>query len=144
MLEVAEAVSSVWGVDRVGMHLAPRCDAHSMGDDNPIDTFGYVAEKLGEMGLAFLCTREAFDGTEITPLLKKRFGGVVIANENFTQAQANQQIAEGVVDAVAFGKSMIANPDLVKRFELGAELNKADSSNFYGSGPEGYTDYPTA
>ena len=142
MIEVADAVNSVWGASRVGMHLAPRCDAHSVGDDNALETFGYVAEQLGQRGLAFLCTREAFDGTEITPELKKRFDGVVIANENFTQAQANEKVSQGIVDAVAFGKSYISNPDLVKRFELNADLNKADSATFYGSGPEGYTDYP--
>jgi 2,4-dienoyl-CoA reductase-like NADH-dependent reductase (Old Yellow Enzyme family) len=142
MLQVADAVSSVFGPGKVGMHLAPRCDAHTMGDEDPLATFSYVASELGQRGLAFLCTREAFDGTEITPELKKQFGGVVIANENFSLEQANEKLADNIVDAVAFGKSYIANPDLVKRFELNAELNKADSSTFYGDGPHGYTDYP--
>ena len=58
MLEVADAVISVWGSNRVGMHLAPRGDAHDMGDSNPLATFGYVARELGRRRLAFLCVRE--------------------------------------------------------------------------------------
>ena len=142
MLEVADAVISVWGASRVGMHLAPRCDAHTMGDDDPSATFSYVARELGNRGLAFICTRESFNGTEITPILKEQFGGTVIANESFSREQANTEISSGRVDAVAFGKSFISNPDLVQRFKMGADLTKADSSTFYGDGPEGYTDYP--
>ena len=58
MLEVTDAVVSVWGPGRVGMHLAPRGDTHSMGDSDPAATFGYVARELGRRGIAFLCARE--------------------------------------------------------------------------------------
>ena len=47
MVKVTDAVASVWGAGRVGMHLAPRGDLYSMGDSNPAATFGYVAEQLG-------------------------------------------------------------------------------------------------
>ena len=142
MLEVTDAVISVFGAERVGMHLAPRCDAHSMGDETPLDTFTYVAEELGKRNMAFLCTREYFDGSEITPQLKKHFGGPVIANENFSLEQANQVIADEVVDAVAFGKKIIANPDLLSRFQQATELNEPNPQTFYGDYAEGYTDYP--
>jgi N-ethylmaleimide reductase len=52
-------------------------------------------------------------------------------------------LRSGDADAIAYGKLYIANPDLVARFKVGAQLNKPDSSTFYGSGPKGYTDYPT-
>ena len=58
MLEVVDACIAVWGADRVGLHLAPRCDTHTMGDSNPLATFGYVAEQAGRRKIAFLCTRE--------------------------------------------------------------------------------------
>ena len=142
MLEVTDAVTSVWGASRVGMHLAPRGDAHSMGDSNPTATFGYVAEQLGKRRLAFIAAREAVGPGRIGPELKRKFGGVYIANESFSFETANQAIEDGEADAVAFGKLFIANPDLPKRFALGAPLNTPDSSTFYGSGPQGYTDYP--
>ena len=145
MLEVADAVVSVWGADRVGMHLAPRCDSHDMGDSNPAATFGYVAKELGRRKLAFLCAREAYSHPEIPalgPELKRLFGGNYIANEGFTRESADAALAAGTADAVAFGKTFIANPDLPERLRTGAPLNPQDSATFYGAGPKGYTDYP--
>jgi 2,4-dienoyl-CoA reductase-like NADH-dependent reductase (Old Yellow Enzyme family) len=142
LLEVTDAVASVWGAGRVGMHLAPRGDEHSVGDSNPAATFGYVAEQLGRRGLAFLAARESVGPGRLGPELKRKFGGIYIANEGFSFETANEAIAAGAADAVAFGKLFIANPDLPKRFALGAPLNKPDPSTFYGSGPRGYTDYP--
>lgn len=142
MLEVTDAVVSVWGPDRVGMHLAPRGDAHDMGDSDPLATFSYVARELGRRKLAFLCAREALGEGRIGPQLKKAFGGVYVANEGFTRDTANQVLAAGEADAVAFGVPFIANPDLPERFRRGAALNDADPSTFYAPGPRGYTDYP--
>jgi 2,4-dienoyl-CoA reductase-like NADH-dependent reductase (Old Yellow Enzyme family) len=143
MLEVTDAVASVWGASRVGMHLAPRGDAHSMGDSDPAATFGYVAEQLGRRRLAFIAARESNGPGRIGPDLKRRFGSVYIANEGFSYEDANRTIQAGEADAVAFGKLFIANPDLPRRFALGSPLNTPDSSTFYNSGPHGYTDYPT-
>jgi 2,4-dienoyl-CoA reductase-like NADH-dependent reductase (Old Yellow Enzyme family) len=142
MLDVADAVVSVWGAERVGMHLAPRCDAHTMGDSDRLGTFSYVARELGKKKLAFLCTREALGDDSIGPQLKKEFGGVYIANEGFTQETAAQVLAKGDADAVAFGKLFIANPDLPRRFAENAPLNAPDPSTFYVKGAHGYTDYP--
>jgi len=125
------------------MHLAPRGDAHSMGDSNPASTFGYVAAELGKRGLAFLCVREHEGSDCIGPQLRTAFGGVYIANEGYTLETAQQALAAGQADAVAFGKLMIANPDLVRRFQLGAALNAPQPiPTFYGGGAQGYTDYP--
>jgi len=146
MLEVTDAVISVWGPGRVGMHLAPRGDAYSMGDSNPLATFGYVAEQLGKRKIAFIFTRESLGSNRISPELKKRFGGVLIANEGFNRETAHQVIAAAEADAVAFGKEFIANPDLPHRLHLNAPLNLYHAETFYGYGqPDrkvGYTDYP--
>ncbi|MBX7258259.1 MAG: alkene reductase [Candidatus Hydrogenedentes bacterium] len=142
MLEVADAVVSVWGPGRVGMHIAPRGDAHSMGDSDPKSTFTYVARELGKRKLAFLCAREARREDSLGPQLKAAFGGAYIVNEGFTRASAEETINAGEADAVAFGKQFIANPDLVHRFKLDSLLNDPQPETFYGSGPVGYTDYP--
>ncbi|MBU2964237.1 alkene reductase [Amphritea sp. 2_MG-2023] len=143
MLQVTDACIEVWGKDRVAMHLAPRTDAHDMGDSNPKATFSYVATELGKRGIAFISTREHAADDSLTPLLKELFGGPVIANEKFTKALANQWLADGKADAIAFGVPFIANPDLPKRLELDAELNPPRPELFYTPGAEGYTDYPT-
>jgi 2,4-dienoyl-CoA reductase-like NADH-dependent reductase (Old Yellow Enzyme family) len=142
MMEVTDAVISVWGADRVGMHLAPRCDAHDMGDSDPAALFGHVARELGKRQLAFLCARESHDRPALGPMLKREFGGVFIANEGFTADSARQAISAGDCDAVAFGKPALANPDLVERLRLDLPLNAPDPETFYASGPKGYIDYP--
>lgn len=143
LLEVVDACIDVWGKDRVAVHLSPRMDAHDMGDSTPADTFGYVAQQLGQRGIAFISTREHAAEDSLTPALKQAFGGPVIANEGFNKELANQWIAEGKADAIAFGVPFIANPDLPKRLELDAPLNAARPELFYAKGAEGYTDYPT-
>lgn len=142
MLEAVDAAIGVWGPGRVGLHLAPRGDAHSMGDSDPRATFGYVAEAMGRRGIAFLCAREGLGDNRIGPELKRRFGGVYIANERFTKETAEAVVASGEADAVAFGQLFIANPDLPARFAKDAPLNAPEPTTFYASGPKGYTDYP--
>lgn len=142
MLEVADAVISVWGHDHVGMHLAPRGDAHDMGDSNPLATFGYVAGELGKRGIAFLCVRESLGENRIGPKLKVAFGGRYIANEKFTYETATQVLEAGEADAVAFGVPFLANPDLPERFRRNIPLNVPDPATFYAPGPNGYIDYP--
>ena len=124
MLEVTDAVASVWGGDRVGMHLAPRGDAHDMGDSNPLATFGYVARELGKRRIAFICVRESLRENRIGPQLKSAFGGSYIANENFTRETGNQVLAAGEADAVAFGVPFLANPDLPERFRTTSRLTR--------------------
>ncbi len=141
-LAVADAASAVFGADRVGMHLAPRGDVMGMGDADPRAIFTYLATELGKRGLAFLMAREFYGEDRLGPELKRAFGGVYIANEKYTQAQAEGVIEAGEADAVGFGKLFIANPDLPKRFAAGAALNQPVAETFYTHGVEGYTDYP--
>ena len=142
LLEVTDAVVSVWGAGRVGVHLAPRGDAHDMGDSDPAATFGHVARQLGARKIAFLCARESANGPRLGPALKSAFGGVYVANEGFDKAGAEAVIEAGEADAVAFGKLFIANPDLPQRFALNAPLNAWNMQTFYAEGADGYTDYP--
>jgi 2,4-dienoyl-CoA reductase-like NADH-dependent reductase (Old Yellow Enzyme family) len=142
MLEVTDAVAEVWGPGRVGMHLAPRSDSHGISDANPAETFGYIARELGKRKIAFLMAREYECPGWLGPRLKDQFGGVYIANERFTLATAEEVVARGDADAVAFGKLWIANPDLVERFRRRSELNEPQAATFYSHGAEGYSDYP--
>ena len=142
MFEAVDAAVSVWGADRVGLHLAPRGDAHSMGDSDPAATFGYVAREAGKRKLAFICARESLDDPRQGPMMKKAFGGIFIANQKLTQETADTLLAKGEADAAAFGQLFIANPDLPLRFAKHAALNTPDPETFYAQGSEGYTDYP--
>lgn len=143
LLEATDAAISVWGPGRVGVHLAPRCDTHSMGDSDPLATFTYVAQELGKRRIAFLCAREYPAEDWLGPRLKEAFGGVYIANERLTRESADRILERGEASAAAFGRLFIANPDLPRRFAEGSPLNEPNPSTFYTPGPHGYTDYPS-
>jgi N-ethylmaleimide reductase len=79
----------------------------------------------------------------ITPLLRARFRGLLIANGSYTKETADGAVASGVADLVSFGRAFLANPDLPERFAVGAPLAEPDASTFYGGDARGYTDYPS-
>ena len=143
MLEAVDAAVSVFGPQRVGLHIAPRGDSHDMGDSDLATTFDYVARAARERGLAFLCAREHVAGDSIGPQLKAAFGGVYIANERIDPTAAQALVDDGKADAVAFGKLFISNPDLPERIRTGAPLAPWSMETFYSPGPAGYTDYPS-
>ena len=142
MLEIVDELIDVFGAGRVGVHLAPRCDAHDMGDSDPQATFGYVVDELEKRHIAFIFSREYLAADSLSPLLRPRFSGVWIANENLTPATAKQILAEEQFEAVAFGRAYIANPDLLDRLVNDLPLNVLNTKTIYTEGAEGYTDYP--
>jgi N-ethylmaleimide reductase len=149
-LEVVEAVTGVWGAERVGYRIAPRFGMYSMSDSDPVKTFSYFAEQLSGLGLGYLHVLEALSGpmgapagTErMTPMLREKFNGALIVNGGFDRDAGNQTIARGAVDLVAYGAPFLANPDLPERFRRQADLNKPDQATFYGGEEKGYIDYP--
>jgi 2,4-dienoyl-CoA reductase-like NADH-dependent reductase (Old Yellow Enzyme family) len=143
MLEATEAAIEVWGAGRVGVHLSPRNGTHGAYDSDVATTYTYIARELKARKVAFLCVRESLNGGErFGPRMKEAFGGPYIVNEEFNRESAEQVLAAGEADAVAWGQMFIANPDLPRRLREGAALNEPDPSTFYAPGPHGYTDYP--
>ena len=142
MLEAVDAAISVWGPDRVGLHLSPR-PPQDGGDSDPAATYGHVARECHARGIAFLFIREGIDEEHrVTPHLKKVFGSAIIANDGLSREEGERLLASGEADAISYGRPFIANPDLPRRFALGAPLHEPDASSFYGQGPRGYIDYP--
>ena len=146
MFEVIEAISSVWGSDRVGLRISPVNSYNSMIDSDPIGLSAWLATHLNDFGLAYLhVMRGDFfqqqSGDVMTPV-RANYKGVLVGNMGYTADEADKAIAEGKLDAVAFGTSFLANPDLPARIKAGASLNQPNPATFYTSGPEGYTDYP--
>lgn len=146
LLEVTAAVSGVFGPDRVGVRISPLNSYNSMADSDPAGLTAYVAQQLSALGVAYLHVMRADllqqqQGDVLTPA-RANFKGVLIANMGYTAQEAEEAIAAGKVDAVAFGVPFLANPDLPARFKAGAPLNAANPATFYAPGPAGYTDYP--
>ena len=141
-LEVTDAVISVWGADKVGVHIAPRGDSHDIKDSNPEKTFTYLVKELGKRKIAFIFSREYQGPDSLGPKLKEVFGGVYIANEKFDKISAEKLLQEGSADAVSFGVPFISNPDLPKRLAENLALNETNFATIYAEGATGYTDYP--
>lgn len=147
LLEVLEAVCQVWGSDRVGLRLSPLNSYNSMRDSDPIGLVQWLAPRLNAFQLAYLhVMRGDFfqqqSGDVLTPI-RAHYTGVLIGNMGYTAEEAEQAIAAGRLDAVAFGVPFLANPDLPARMQVGAPLNPPRPTQFYTPGPAGYTDYPT-
>lgn len=146
MFEVIEAVSAVWGSDRVGLRISPLNSYNSMIDSDPVGLATWLAGRLNDFKLAYVhAMRGDFFGQQsgdvMTPI-RANYRGVLVANMGYTAAEASQAIAAGKVDAVAFGSGFLANPDLPARIRAGAAQNKPIAATFYSPGPAGYTDYP--
>ena len=143
LLEVTEAVTQVWGADRVGVRLSPTGAFNSMSDSDPEKTFGYAARELDRFGLAYLHVVEPVGTTSVAPLLHAAFRGPFILNGGYDRETGNAALARGEADLISFGSLYLANPDLPERFAEGAALNPPDRATFYGGDHRGYTDYPT-
>ena len=147
LFEVLSAVTAAIGADRVGLRLSPLNSFNSMVDSDPIALMGYLADKLNAYKLAYLHVMRAdFFGVQkgdVMKVARDNYKGVLIGNMGYTPEEAEQAITTGKLDAVAFGTSYLANPDLPERIKAGAALNTPDSSTFYTPGAKGYTDYAT-
>ncbi len=146
LMEVMDAVAGAAGRERVGVRISPQNMQNDIDDSDPQALFNHVAKGLADKGVAYLHVVEGDTSGKQVPAfdyaaLKREFGGMVIANNNFDRARAAVAVAEGRADMVAFGKPFIANPDLVIRLLLGTPLATANRETFYGGGEEGYTDY---
>lgn len=148
-LEVTRAVAEAIGPDRVGIRISPAHNIQGADETDPADvaaTYGHLVDGLAPLSLAYLSIL-ADPQTELVQDLRRRFGGIVMANTGFshvTDLDEVQQIVDGdLADLVAVGRPFLANPDLAVRWAQGAELNEPDPATFYGGGAEGYIDYPT-
>jgi len=150
VLEVTEALIEVYGADRVGIRLSPSGTFNDMTDSNPEAIFVYLLEQLSLLGLAYIHIVDALEGdirhgAKVINLetLRAAYKGTLIVCGGYDQTRAEETLAKGLADAVAFGQLYIANPDLAERFKLNAPLNTPDPSTFYGGNEKGYTDYPS-
>lgn len=149
--EVVEAIVRVMPAGRVGVRLSPNGVFNDMGSPDYRDTFLHAARELDRYGLAYLHVVDglAFGFHELgEPMtladFRAVFRGPLMGNCGYTQATAEDAIARGDADLIAFGRPYISNPDLAERFRAGRPLApESDPSTWYaGGGATGYTDFP--
>jgi N-ethylmaleimide reductase len=151
LLEVVAAIAGEIGAGRTGIRLSPMTTFTAPLDSDPQALYGYVVEQLAPFGLAYLHVIEGETGGTRTPegkpfdyeALHRAFKGAWMVNNGYSRDLALQTVADGKADLIAFGRSFISTPDLVRRLREGAALNELRADKLYGGGAEGYTDYPT-
>ncbi|MFN3196189.1 MAG: alkene reductase [Chlorobiota bacterium] len=155
-LDVVKAVSESIGSKRTAIRLSPSGTFNGMFDETPVETFSYLVKELNKFNLSYLHIMEPYappgktyvpqekylQDREVTPHFRTLYDGTLITNSGYDIEEAEQILQDGIADIVAFGKLMLANPDLVKRIEKEAELNDWNVRTFYKGGSKGYTDYP--
>lgn len=150
-LEVVDAVIDIWGTERTGIRVSPTGSFNGMYEKDPVATFGRFAERLNDIGIAYIeVVEDSFQGNHasgrpepVIDAIRAEFQGTYIGNGAYTAEEARERIAAGRCDLVSFGRPFIANPDLVERFRCNAPLNAWDASTFYGGHERGYIDYPS-
>ena len=149
--EVTAAVAGEVGAPRTSVRLSPNGDTQGCDDSNPVALFTAAAAALEAIGIGFLELREqktygTFGTSEVprvSPDIRKVFHKPLILNQEYRLDNANEDMASGLADAISFGRLFIANPDLVERLRVKAELASDNYRTWYSPGPQGYTDYPT-
>ncbi|GLT32871.1 hypothetical protein SLA2020_075030 [Shorea laevis] len=153
-LEIVEAVVNEIGADKVGIRLSPFADYSEAGDSNPKALGLYMAEALNKYGIVYChmveprmkTVGEKFESPDSLLPMRKAFKGTFIAAGGYEREDGNKAVAENHADLVAYGRIFLANPDLPRRFELNAPLNKYNRETFYTLDTKdpvvGYTDYP--
>ena len=148
--EVLRVVSSAVGSSRVGVRLSPFARYNDVRDPAPADTTLALARLIEPLKLAWvhLADTNAWGGRPdlelMVHLFRAHYSGRLVGNGGLSPEHAEQLIRRGTLDAVAFGRAFVANPDLVRRVHEGLALSEAEPKTFYGGGAEGYTDYACA
>lgn len=150
-LEIVEAVVQEVGADRVGFRMSPFSDYMEAVDSNPEALGLYMAEALSKRGILYLhvieprmvAVGEKKECAHSLLPMRKAFNGTFVSAGGYNRDEGNKGVMKGYTDLVAYGRLFLANPDLPKRFELNALLNKYNRETFYIEDPVvGYTDYP--
>ncbi|MBV1777017.1 N-ethylmaleimide reductase [Burkholderiaceae bacterium DAT-1] len=148
VLEVVDAVVGEWDADHVGIRISPLGMFNGLSDVGQEELAVYLVTELAKRKLAFLHISEPdwAGGPALTDAFRDKvrslYPGVIIGAGGYTKEKAEQMLKAGFIDAVAFGRAYIANPDLVERLQHNAPLNPPNPATFYGGGAEGYIDYP--
>lgn len=152
LFEILDAIKEKADLKRVGVRLNPSLNGIMgiLADDETIDLYNYIVNRLNGCNLAYLHLIEPFTDVSNVPNaieqvarhFRKIYNGTIIINRSFNKENAEKVLIKGDADLVSFGVPFIANPDLVERFKTDAELNQPDQNTFYTPGEKGYTDYP--
>ncbi|KAH9601701.1 NADH:flavin oxidoreductase/NADH oxidase [Trypanosoma melophagium] len=144
--DVTKSVCDAVESGRVGLRISPLNSYGGIYDSNPEALTKHLCKKINSLSLAYLhfLRGDMFNerNGDMTSWVHDSYKGVKISNFGYEIDEAEKEIQEGKIDAVAFGQKFIANADLVKRVQNNLPLNTAKVEYFYKGDGVGYNDYP--
>jgi len=151
LAETVERVLEVWDRGNVGVRISPTGGFNDMSDDNPLETFSVAVARLNNYALGYLHVVETAQNSKgssdedlaLSAHLRTLWKGLYVVNGGYDGPKGQEALRTGRADAVSYGRAFLANPDLPRRFQLGATLNEPDPTTFYGGDAAGYTNYPS-
>jgi N-ethylmaleimide reductase len=147
VVAIAEKIAAAIGKEKVGIRISPFStlgDLQPYAEDEVHATYAYLAAEMNRIGITYMhiSTNAASLSKGVLAAIRSGFSGTFIFSNGLTPATANDVLENGAADLVAFGRSFLANPDLVTRITQNASLNQPDFQTLYTPGEKGYTDYP--
>jgi N-ethylmaleimide reductase len=147
VVTIAEKIAAAIGKEKVGIRISPFStlgDLQPYTEDEVHATYAYLAAEMNRIGITYMhiSTNAASLSKGVLAAIRSGFSGTFIFSNGLTPAMANDVLENGTADLVAFGRSFLANPDLVTRITQNASLNQPDFQTLYTPGEKGYTDYP--
>jgi N-ethylmaleimide reductase len=149
VLEVAKATIAAIGKGKVGIRLSPYGAFNDMPPYPAMEAdYAYLARQLNALGLLYvhLVDHSSLGAPAVPQSIKdtfrKEFKGALILSGGYDPERAERDLEAGKADLIAFGRPVLANPDVIARWKAKAALNPPDPTTFYTPGSKGYTDYP--
>jgi N-ethylmaleimide reductase len=145
VVELTAEVARRIGPDRVGLRISPGGKFNDMREVDNDDTYVALVDALVPLRIAYLHTLRR-RSTPLHEQLRAKWPTTFILNTGYQGSSEldvlEQILVDGAADLVSVGRYFISNPDLIKRWQIGAPLAPWDEDTFYTHGPEGLIDYP--
>ena len=147
VVTIAEKIAAAIGKEKTGIRISPFStlgDLQPYAEEEVHATYAYLAAEMNRIGITYMhiSTNANSLAKGVLAVIRSGFSGTFIYSNGLTPATAGDVLENGTADLVAFGRSFLANPDLVTRIALDASLNTPDFQTLYTPGEKGYTDYP--
>ncbi len=147
--EVVQAIAEHLPMGRIGIRVSPFAVYNNPREPDGHATYSHLAARLERLGIGYIhfADMNGWFGNpsldKILAALRPSFSGPIIANGGLSVERGADLLATGDVQAVAFGRGFLANPDLVTRIARGAAIAEPRYDGWYATGAAGYIDYPT-
>ncbi|CAM6116659.1 unnamed protein product [Calypogeia fissa] len=163
-LEIVDATVEAIGADKVGIKLQQGVTFSGLvePEDDCIAQLTYLGPELEKRKLAYVCmsslnyapyyqfnhlTEPNFK-IDVWEFFRKHYKGSLMINGGLSPEKADEYVANGTADTVAFGVIFLANANLPELLASGSELNNGgwETKVWYSRAPaddaKGYTDWP--